>query len=275
MTTPNANTSLATRGPGALARQEEADALAALTAAGIDVADKTGKDKIDGTNLILPFLAVAQKTSPQIEEGTPTYNPDLKFLDLFESLDGNVTEIYGKGPVRFIPLILREHAMEFAPWAEGGGIVDRNVPLNDPRCQWNDEAEKPEDRKPKATQFRDWVVLLLPKMELAILSFKGTSFKAGGVLKTFTKNPRVPLYAQVYSVQVEKDGDGGNSWGLLIVKPAGVTDPATAVFAKAALEDASKKKIEINHAQERDVKDGEVMPEQPPTSGRTDSDIPF
>lgn len=260
------NTALAQRGPGALVRQAEADALEALKAAGIDIGDQTGKDQIDSNNLILPFLAVAQKTNPQIEEGTPEYCADLKFLDLFESLDGNVTEIHGRGPVRFIPLILREHAMEFKPWTEGGGIVDRNVPLDDERCKFHG------DEKPKATTFRDWVVLLLPKMELAILSFKGTSLKAGGVLKTFTKNPRVPLFAQVYTVRVEKGTDGNNSWGVLIVKPAGVADAATAVFAKKTLESASKKNIEINHEAEREVVAGEVVP---PTTSRGPDDIPF
>lgn len=274
--TPAPSTALAPRGTAAVARQEEEAALAALKEAGIDVADQTGKDKIDGKNLILPFLAIAQKTSPQIEEGKSEYHPDLKFLDIFESLDGNVTEIYGREPVKFIPLICREHAMEFEPWTSGGGLIDRNVPLEDKRCKWNDDATDPKDRKPKATIFVDWVVLIVPKNELAILSFKSTSLKMGYILKKFTKNPRVPLYAQQYTVRVEKDSDGGNSWGLFVVQPAGVADPATARYAKKALEEAAEKDIAFDHKAERDVVDGEVMPATgAPTTGKGPDDIPF
>lgn len=222
--------------------------LEALRAAGIDLNDTLGKDQIDNKNLVLPFLAVTQKPAPQLEEG-PKYVEGLRFLDLFNTLTG---EVFGRGPIAFVVLALREHAIEFNPFDEGGGVKDRNVPLSDPRCKFDG------DNKPIATTFCDYVVLLEQTRDVIVLSFKGASLRNGRILKTLTKNPALPLYAQRYTVQTEKAEKNGNTYAVLLAKPAGAAKPDLAIFAKKTLQSLAEKNIVIEH--EAEVVEGDEIP---------------
>src|SRR5262245_52372832 len=60
-----------------------------------------GTEDIDTSQIRLPRLAIAQGLSPQLIPGDPQHIPGLGILQMFNDLTG---EIYGQGPITFVPL---------------------------------------------------------------------------------------------------------------------------------------------------------------------------
>lgn len=126
------------------------------------------------TDIQIPRLALAQAMSPQVTEGDPARIPDLKVGDLFNSVTG---QIYGKSVIVQVLRKMPLRAMEFRSVDDGGGVIDPNVPLNDPRLKWGTTGDKKKDQ-PKATLFRDFLAVILPQREMIALSFKSSGIAA-------------------------------------------------------------------------------------------------
>lgn len=153
--------------------------------------DRRGLEDMTKQDMLIPRLALAQSQSPQVIEGGPRYVPGMKVGDLFNS---QTNEIYGQQV--FVQIIRkdRERAMEFRPVDQGGGVIDPNVPLNDPRLLWEG------DKKPVATLFRDYLALLLPSRELIAISFKSTGIKVAKQLNGLITFRRRPIFAGRYVI---------------------------------------------------------------------------
>ena len=81
-----------------------------------------GTDNITTDDLAIPFLKIAQALSPEIDDDTPEYIPDLKLGMLFNSL---TKHIYGK-EINLIPLRFQKIWLEWKP--KRGGLVGRHEP---------------------------------------------------------------------------------------------------------------------------------------------------
>ena len=246
----------------ALATRPTENALA--VADGYDRKDTRGKEGIGSGDVTLPFIALVQKTSKQLEPGEAKFIEGAKFLDLFNSL---TNELYGAGPVEFIPLVLKKHAIEFNPFNEGGGIKDRIVDWDDARCQFHGE------EKPSATRFYDWAVLLIRpsgELELVVLSFKSTNI---GVAKQFQQLVNLrpgPAFSGKYTV---KSATGKNNFGTFAkfaISPAGKPTAEQATYAEEIYTNLQGVNIVVNHVADPVDVGGA-------TEGQTvfDPDIPF
>lgn len=159
--------------------------------------DSRGHEGLEQGDLILPRLAVAQPTSPELQKGDPKFIQGLSAGDMFNTV---TRESYGEGPVKVV-IVRREkpRAMEFNPMDEGGGIKDRDVPLTDPRCQFDADGNPP-----VATEFREYVAFLADTYEPIALSFKGTSLKTAKLLNTLLEMPvkgkQVAYFAKVFGI---------------------------------------------------------------------------
>ena len=126
------------------------------------------------TDLMIPRLALAQALSPQVTVGDPNRIEGLEVGGLFNSVTG---QVYGKEVfvqvLRKMPL----RAMEFRSVDDGGGVIDPDVPLGDPRLKWGNSGDKKAD-KPQATLFRDFLAVVLPQREVIALSFKSSGITA-------------------------------------------------------------------------------------------------
>lgn len=251
-----AETALAVRSKGS-------EALA--VADGYDKRDNRGKEGIGSGDVTLPFIALVQKTSKQIDPSEGKYIEGAKFLDLFNSI---TNENYGPGPIAFIPLVLHKHAIEFNDFDSGGGIKDRNVPWDDERCQFNGE------EKPSATRFYDWAVLLLREngeQELVVLSFKSTNI---GVAKTFQQLIQMrqgPAFAQRYEV---KSALGKNNFGTFAkfsITSAGKPTTEQANLAEEFHESLKGANIVVDHVAESDPD----SPADSTVTGTVTDDAPF
>ena len=102
---------------------------------------KKGAEDISREDLTMPRLALAQKLSPEIDEGNAKFVDGLKFGDAYNTLSG---EVYGKDPIEVV--IIRAEKpkyIEFNPIEDGGGIKDFNVPAGDTRTLFSENSDKP------------------------------------------------------------------------------------------------------------------------------------
>ena len=158
--------------------------------------DRRGFEDTTQTDLLIPRLALAQALSPQVTEGDPNRIDGLVAGDLFNS----VTNVkYGKEVhvqlLRKMPL----RAMEFRSVDDGGGVVDPDVPMGDPRLAWGNSGDKKAD-KPKATLFRDFIAVVLPQREIIALSFKSSGIKAAKALWGLAAMRNKPVFAGRYRI---------------------------------------------------------------------------
>lgn len=178
----------------------------------IDAADQSGKEDISLKDVRLPRLVIAQGLSSQLIEGDSTHIDGLKMFDMFNDLTG---EIYGRGPIEFIPMKRQEVRMEFDP-NDRKVILDRNVPLGDKRLEWTKNPAGGPDLPPRATTFVEFAVLLVkgPNLyEPILVSMKQTNRfnrRAAERLTGFIKFQEGPIYASIKSLssKIEKNDSG-------------------------------------------------------------------
>lgn len=171
-----------------------------------DVNTADGTEGMTREDMIMPRLALAQKMSHEVDPENAKFIDGLEIGELFNSV---TKQIYGEGPLEFV--VLKRDVpryVEFNPLDQGGGIKDMNVPANDPRTQFTRGADG-KSVKPIATKFYDFIVMLLPSMEVIGLSFKSTGLKAARLLNTTLASPlltkdgpkKVPVYARKFMIK--------------------------------------------------------------------------
>ena len=159
--------------------------------------DQRGLEDTVQSDINIPRLALAQALSPQVTEGDPNRIEGLKVGDLFNSVTG---QIYGREVFVQVLRKMPKRAMEFYPIEDGGGVKDPNVPLNDSRLLWNNKAANRKDQKPKATLFRDFIVVILPSREMISLSFKSSGLTVATTLWGLVTMRNRPVFAGRYRI---------------------------------------------------------------------------
>lgn len=225
----------------ALVKAEPAGAL--VLPEYVKAGDTRGHEGIEQNDLILPRLAVAQPTSPELVRGEPKYIAGLQAGDLFNTV---TRESYGQGPVRVV-IVRREkpRAVEFAPMAEGGGIRDMNVPLTDPRCQFGANGERP-----AATEFREYIAVLADTLEPIALSFKGTSLKSAKMLNTLLEMPfkgkSIPYFARVFAITASLKSNEKGKFYVFGAVQDGFASPDAFQFAEGTYENLKGQKLAVD-----------------------------
>ena len=151
-----------------------------------------GSEGIGRGDILMPRLGIAQKMSPEIDPtNAARYIEGLTFTDFYHSL---AKKNLGKGPLHFV--ILRRDKprwIEFNPLDEGGGIKDMNVHAGDPRTRFG-----PGGEKPVATEFHDFIVLLLNGFDQAnpMESIMALSLKSSGIAAAKDLNRLIQMRGQ-------------------------------------------------------------------------------
>jgi hypothetical protein len=200
-----------------------------------------GNEGIGRDDITIPRLALAQKTSPEIDSTSARYIEGLTFTDLFGSIS---KKIYGKGPVYFAVLrVDRPRFVEFIPMDEGGGIRNPNVPAMidgkvNPKTQFGeiDPATK-RAKKPVATKFYDFIILVLndldfndPMQNVMALSLKSSAIPVAKQLNLYiNQRGKKKLYKGLYELRTSHDIKDKNTFAVYKVKNAGWLKPGTPV----------------------------------------------
>ena len=199
----------------------------------LDPNDRRGTEDIGLDELRLPRLAIAQGLSPELDETNSGYVPGLKVNDFYNNMTG---EIYGRGPLMFVPIRRDTRRIEFIPRGEGGGIKDLNVPKGDPRLAWTGVGM--DRRPPVATEFVEFPSLLLrpgKAPEPVVLSIKLTNKwnrRAADQLTLFIKNRNAPIFSGLYTVESKPVNNGKGTFGVPVPKNAGFIPKDTPAGAK-------------------------------------------
>jgi hypothetical protein len=193
----------------------------------IEEGDRSGTENINPNEMRLPRLGFAQGLSPQLIEEDSNYIPDLKIGDMFDDLTG---VIYGRGPIKFVPVRRDVRYILFA--ADGKTLERPNVTKDDPDFEelttWSQIGG--ERKPPRATKYTEFVVLLIrgdaPAYPI-VLSIKDTNKfnrRAAEKLTGFIMYLQKPIYAGFYTVtsKIEKNEHG--SFAVPVIKQAGLLD---------------------------------------------------
>lgn len=227
--------------------KEKKDALARVETSlerpdWLKAGDTRGSEHLQKADVRIPRICIAQGLSPQIKEEEASYIPDLKSGQLFNDL---TEQIYGKGPLYFaIVRADKPRGMELRPRKEGGGIIDPNVPLDDPRMQWEG------DQLPRATKFYDYIIILFHGAdkagEMVALSFKSTGISTAKQLNGLIQIRNAPLFSGMYSVGVASRTNQKGTFYVYSVKNAGfIGDRAVYEHLEKVFDDIKDTEFEI------------------------------
>lgn len=234
---------------------------ALAVADGMDVNDTRGKAEMDQADLKLPRIAIAQKTSDEIDPSKPA--KFIKGLTLFQMFNTLTKEIYGNGPVNFCVIRQTKKAMEFD---KDNKVVRFNVPLrvNGKPNPELDFTEGPNGTRlpPKATLFYEYLVLL-ENGDLAMLSLKKTQVSTAKDLNSLLTLRRGAAWGGLYALTSGSKQAGIYTVGNYMVAPAGKTPSVMAEEAEAWFTRTEGVELDTD----REAPDAD--------SGRDKNDIPF
>jgi hypothetical protein len=181
-----------------------------------------GKENFEREDIILPRIALCQSMSPQRKKTAKEFIEGLEEGQFFNTV---TSEIYGEG-LQITPLFMYKTSMRFIPMEDGGGI----------ECMSNDSIScekygtcecrdwKNIDGKriaPPCTLFWNWMVMVYPTPEVAILSFKSTNADAARRLNSLIAARNLPSFAGVYDLFSLPDKANGQDFFIMSIKNAG------------------------------------------------------
>ena len=235
-----------------------------------------GTEGIGAGDVRPPRLALAQSGHPQTKKNDEKYIDGLAEGDLFNDL----TNAIYKRPVKIVVVrYLGRRALEFYSDEEkkrtGQIVKDREVPLDDPRCQPTTK-EDGTWVPPVADIFADYLVFLPDTCEIVSLTLKNADLARNGVgtqlnslMKYILKldgvvltNP--PAWARAFTLDSAGKSDGVYNWAVHTLKLVGVTDVATRKIAANIFDDYEKANVVVEDA-EKDA----------PAKKVEDKDVPF
>jgi hypothetical protein len=79
-----------------------------------------GLENVTAADMLVPRLTLLQSLSPQLKPRDVSYIEGAKVGDI---CDVGTGQIFGQGPVLFLPVYYRKDYIEWAPRASGGGLV--------------------------------------------------------------------------------------------------------------------------------------------------------
>lgn len=232
-----------------------------------------GTENIGPEDIRPPRILICQAGSPQRKIDDAKQIPGLNELDIFNDLSG---ENYGRGPLRFIVInTLKPRYIQFAPIEEGGGVIDFDVPPNDPRTQFTNGPDG-KRHKPVATMFRDFLVWLPDHQELAVLSFKSTQLSVAVELASKIRLPikgellhpalkgmpitKTPSWARTFSVTTVMERKDAYAWGNYKLRMEGVTPRELRELCQQLADTYATANIIVEHEAEAEPGDTDFNP---------------
>ena len=120
----------------------------------LDTSSPIGTEHLTADDVQMPRLSLAQAMSDQVNATHADHIANLGVGDFFNSVSQQIYDV----PLPFTILCAYPpRGIEFSPMEQGGGVVDRDVPLTDPRMLFGEDGSPP-----IATRFYDYVVMLNP-----------------------------------------------------------------------------------------------------------------
>lgn len=227
---------------------------------------RRGAENITTNDIKPPALRLAQAMSPEVKRSEPQYIDGLREGDLFNSITGFV---YGDAPVNFLIVNYLGHRNVVFDSQDRNVVLDGDVPDNDPRCSFSTRMEGGQviKVKPIATQFKDFLILLLPEggdSQLMTLTLKSTQLKKATRLLTVLKLSKLDTFAHLIKGTPVPERKGNNSWYGWRFDVVGYPSEAHYLEAEAHYQKMLGKNVVV-----------EAEPEAVAADAVPDDDIPF
>lgn len=241
---------------------------AAMVAPG---APKRGlEQEIDVKDIIIPRARLLQPTTPEVAEQSV---PGAKMGELMNSITKRIL------PKEFVAIAFFKNWGRFNPRKkddpgfdaahEPGATIWISFDKDDPRVK--KEAEwGPNNEKPLATAFLNFLAFFPGEIMPVILSFSKTSYKAGKQLLSLATMCEGDLFSRKYRVATETRKNDQGTFAVMKVEAAGLPTPEEAATAEAWYEQYGKSVTTLRM-------DAQVDEEVPgsPAPGGAEEDIPF
>jgi hypothetical protein len=216
---------------------------------GLAKGDEGGMDAITSQDIKLAFLAIAQKTSKVLDRSEGKYIAGLEFGEMYNS---ETSEIYGAGPIEFLPVLMKKRARLLGD----NGLLGDEIPWDDPRGipPWEPGSPYKDVEECEAVRIYDWAIVLLPSLDQIVLSFKSTSFTAGKSLNSILDKYRKMARAagkgfRPYQVKLNLstfiDKNESGSYGKFRITLAGAPGQGEYTFADAWYESIKNTSFEV------------------------------
>lgn len=171
----------------------------------------------------IPYLSIAQALSPQLDETSDRYIPELKQGQLFDTVDNIPLEA-----VEIIPVFREHFHVEWVPRDAGGGFIERH-PVSKGMLAQTTRNEKGRDMLPSGNEIIDTFYLYclvvdgVGNTRPVVVSFSRTGVKKYKNLMSRARNIKLtgkngklfeaPLFSQVYPVDTVRETSGsGNKY---------------------------------------------------------------
>jgi len=203
-----------------------------------------GTEHITSDDVMMPRLGLAQAISNEVNKTHADFIDGCGIGDFFNTVSST---IYGPGPLTFSILVAHPpRAVEFAALADGGGIIDPNVPLTDPRMQFGADGSPPQ-----ATKFYDYVLWLHESNEMIAMSLARSAIKAAKSLNGLVRMRPAAIFAGRYTLtSVQKSSPQGSyqSWRFKNAQEGNVDDKMLEGFAElhAGLRDTARAPVDAD-----------------------------
>lgn len=224
----------------------------------LKVGEKRGTENITSDDIRPPALRLAQGTTPQTKRQQASFIDGLREGMFFNSLSNR---IYGE-KVRLIVINQLGHRhVQFAPMAEGGGVIDFNIPDADPRTQFSTVDGK--RVKPAATKFYDYLVFVVTDeggLELCTMSLKGTQLKKAIALNTTLKTSKLDSFAHLFEAEVVPESKASYNWYGWRISSVGYVSEGQYQAAEAMFNQMKGKKIEVETEENDGGEDDDKTP---------------
>jgi hypothetical protein len=166
-----------------------------------------GLEHLTADDVAMPRLSLAQAMSDQVNRTHADWIEGLGIGDMFNSVS---MQNYGPGKLFFAILVASPpRAIEFASMDEGGGMLDPNVPLNDPRLLFGADGSKP-----RATRFYDYILMINPgedHEEMISLSLARSGVRAAKALNGLARMRGIDVFRGLYTVEsIQKTSSQGS-----------------------------------------------------------------
>lgn len=252
-----------------LAKQESGDLESTSRPSWMETTE--GSQEITAEDIRLPRLAIAQGLSPQMLPDNSQFIDGLRMFDMFNDVTG---EIYGRGPLKFVPVYWQVKNIEFERGPDGkntGVIIDADVPSGDPRTKWGKERDTGKKLRPSATRYTELVVMLLrPELppETVIISIKETNKhmrRAAQIISGALVEIQRPYYGGIYSVRTVPEKFDQGTAGVFVfgIRPTlWNNDRQLFERAKALQESLQGKTIVVNRDMPAEEEDDSFDPEK-------------
>lgn len=266
----------------AVAKKEEAGLPAEMMDLIVDTAGE-GID-FDASDLQIPFIRVAQGTSPQLKKSDSKYMPNLRQGDIFNTVSGQIWD--GEEGITVIPCYQTTSYPEFYPESQGGGYVGNRSP-DDPDLQRTERQGAKEflpngNEVIKSDQYYCLVLSEDGDYNPAIVDFKSTGLKVSRRWKTQITMQKVKdskgvmrtpaLFSTIWKLTVVEESktvDGSlRSWNNWQIEKVGFVQDRNLLDAAISF----RKSVEKGEAK---AVSEEVAPTPTQATQMPDDDVPF